>query len=91
MHRFYRVIWVDATSTETIQLSLRDVVGDPEAKAWNVEDSIESVLRWLSRIDGEWLIVFDNANADVVDYIPSGDRGNILRSEEHTSELQSPC
>ena len=78
MLRFYLIIWVDATNAETIQLGLRDVAGDPEAKAWNVGDSIESILRWLSRMKGEWLIVLDNANADVVDYIPSGDRGNIL-------------
>ena len=78
MLRFCLIIWVDATSAETIQLSLRDVASDPEAKAWNVGDSIESVLRWLSRIKGEWLIVFDDANADIAKYIPSGDRGNIL-------------
>ena len=78
MLRFYRIIWVDATSAETIQLSLRDVAGDPEAKYWNVEDSTESVLRWLSRIEDEWLIIFDNANADIAKYIPSGNRGNVL-------------
>ena len=78
MLRFYRIIWVDATSAETIQLSLRDIASDPEAKALNVEDSTESVLRWLSRIDDEILILFDNANADIAEYIPSGNRGNIL-------------
>ena len=78
MLRFCLIIWVDATSAETIQLSLRDVASDPEAKAWNVGDSIESVLRWLSRIKGEWLIVFDDANADIAKYIPSGNRGNVL-------------
>ena len=79
MVRFGRIIWVDASSAETIQLSLRDfAVSDPEAKAWNIEDSTESVLRWLSRVDDEWLIVFDNANVDITKYIPSGNRGNIL-------------
>ena len=78
MVRFYQIIWVDATSTETIELSLRDIAGDPEAKAQNVGDSTESVLQWLSRRDGECLIVFDDANADITKYIPSGNRGNIL-------------
>ena len=79
MVRFGQIIWVDASSAETIELSLRDfAVSDPEAKAWNIEDSTESVLRWLSRVDDEWLIVFDNANADITKYIPSGNRGNIL-------------
>ena len=79
MVRFGRIIWVDASSTETIQLSLRDfTVSDPEAKAQNVGDSTELVLRWFSRIDDEWLIVFDNANAEIAKYIPSGNQGNIL-------------
>ena len=79
MVRFGRIIWVDASSTETIQLSLRDfTVSDPETKAQNVGDSTELVLRWFSRIDDEWLIVFDNANAEIAKYIPSGNQGNIL-------------
>ena len=78
MLRFYRIIWVDATSAETIELSLRDVAGDPEAKAQNVGDSTESVLQWLSRRDGECLIVFDDANADIAKYIPLGNRGSVL-------------
>ena len=78
MVRFYRIIWVDATNAETIELSLRDVAGDPEAKAQNIGDSTESVLQWLSRRDGECLIVFDDANADIAEYIPSGNRGNVL-------------
>ena len=78
MLRFYRIIWVDATSAETIQLSLRDIASDPEAKALNIEDSTESVLRWLSRMDDDILIVFNNANADIAEYIPLGNRGNIL-------------
>ena len=65
MVRFYRIIWVDATSAETIQLSLQDIAGDPEAKAQDVGDSTELVLQWLSRRDGECLIVFDDANADI--------------------------
>ena len=70
MVRFGRIIWVDASSAETIQLSLQDfAVNNPEAKAQNVRDSIESVLRWLSRIDDEWLIVFDNVNAEIAKYI----------------------
>ena len=78
MLRFSRIIWVDTTSAETIQLSLQDVASDPEAKAWSVEDSTESVLRWISGIENEWLIILDDANADIAKYIPSGNRGNIL-------------
>ena len=70
MVRFGQIIWVDASSAETIQLSLQDLaVSNPEAKAQNIGDSIESVLRWLSRIDNEWLIVFDNVNAEIAKYI----------------------
>ena len=78
MVRFYRIIWVDATSAETIQLSLQDIANDPEAKAQDVGDSTESVLQWLSKRDSECLIVFDDANADIAKYIPSGNQGSIL-------------
>ena len=47
-----------------------------------VDNSVESVLRWISLLQEEWLIVFDNADApspEVVEkYIPPGNRGNIL-------------
>jgi hypothetical protein len=78
---FWRTFWVDATTAETIKLSLRDIATDRDARASGVERSAKSVLQWLSRIEHDWLIVFDNASGDhdgVAEYIPQGNRGNIL-------------
>ena len=81
MGRFWRIFWVDATTTDTMELSLRDAAADPDARTSGVEHSAKSVLQWLSRIEHDWLIVFDNAtgeNDGLTQYIPRGDRGNIL-------------
>jgi hypothetical protein len=76
MGRFWRIFWVDATTTDTMELSLRDAAADPEARTSGVEHSAKSVLQWLSRIEHDWLIVFDNAtgeNDGLTQYIPQGD------------------
>src|SRR5271154_4004186 len=51
--------------------------------------SIESTLQWISCIQGEWLIVFDNADDPhpelVAKFIPPGNRGNILITSRNPS------
>jgi len=71
-----------------MELSLRDIATDPDARASGVERSAKSVLQWLSRIEHDWLIVFDNASGDcdgVAKYIPQGNRGNILFTSRNMS------
>src|ERR1700677_3710404 len=82
LFRFWRTFWIDATTAETIELSLRDIATDPDARASGVERSAKSVLQWLSRTAHDWLVVFDNASDDdgVAKYIPQGNGGNILFS-----------
>jgi hypothetical protein len=73
--RFWKIFWIDATSAETIELSLRDIVGEPEAQAAKIKPSVASVLQWLSHIEHEWLAIFDNADGDphvVAKYMPPG-------------------
>jgi NB-ARC domain len=79
--RFWKIFWIDSTRGETIQLSLQEVATEPEAQASGVEQSAESVLRWLSRVERDWLMIFDNADGNprvVAKYMPTGNRGNIL-------------
>ena len=79
--RLSYVFWVDASSEESITKSLRGISSISAAQASCLDDSVESVLHWMSSIQGEWLIVFDNASppVDVVErFIPPGNRGNIL-------------
>src|SRR3984957_1101601 len=81
--RFWKIFWVDATNSETISLSYRDIAHDPDAQSSRVEDFVESVLRWISTISRQHncLLVFDNADCgpDVLPkYMPQGNWGNIL-------------
>jgi len=54
-----------------------------------VDGSVESVLQWISCIQEEWLIVFDNADDPppqvVAKFIPPGTRGNILITSRNPS------
>ena len=78
--RFW-IFWIDASSVETMEQSFKAIAGESVAQAAGVEASAISVKRWLSCIDQEWLLIFDNADGDpnhVGKYIPPGTRGNIL-------------
>ncbi|GLB39606.1 hypothetical protein LshimejAT787_0701160 [Lyophyllum shimeji] len=74
--RFWRIFWVDANNTETIESSLRTIaIDDPDAKMSGVRETPQSVLRWISQADGEWLIIYDNADRDsglIAKYLPPG-------------------
>jgi len=50
-----------------------------------------SVIQWLSRIERDWFIVFDNVTGDssgLAPYLPQGDWGNILFTSRN---LNSGC
>jgi tetratricopeptide (TPR) repeat protein len=83
------VFWVDASSLENINMSLKGISSIPAAQASYLDGSAESVLQWISSIEEEWLIVFDNADdlpPDVVaKFIPPGNRGNILITSRNQS------
>jgi hypothetical protein len=87
--RLSHVFWVDASSVESITMSLRGITSIPAAQAFGLDDSVESVLQWMSGIQEEWLIVFDNADNTPVyvmeKFIPPGNRGNILITSRNRS------
>ena len=78
------MFWVDASSLATINMSLKGISSISAAQS-----SDKSVLQWISGIQEEWLIVFDNADnlsPDVVaNFIPPGKRGNILITSRNRS------
>ena len=82
---FLHVFWVDASSLENVLISLRGIATQDSG----MSDSVGSVLQWISHIQGEWLIVFDNADdisPGVVErFIPPGNRGNILITSRNRS------
>ena len=83
------VFWVDASSVESITMSLRGISSISAAQASCLDDSVESVLQWMSGIQEDWLIVFDNADDPPVyvveRFIPPGNRGNILITSRNRS------
>ena len=85
--RFSHVFWVDASSLESVTMSLRGISSN--FAAFFLDDSVESVLQWMSCIQEEWLIVFDNVDAlpvHVVEkFIPPGSRGNVLITSRNRS------
>jgi tetratricopeptide (TPR) repeat protein len=57
------------------------MVNEAEANMATGERSAESFRQWLSRIEQDWLVIFDNADCDprvVAQFMPKGNRGNIL-------------
>ncbi|KAF8147385.1 hypothetical protein B0H34DRAFT_860108 [Crassisporium funariophilum] len=69
-----QVFWVDASSTDTIILSLKVISGDADSSA-------PSTLQRIAALENEWLLVFDNADGgpEVVEkFLPPGSKGNIL-------------
>ena len=86
---FSHVFWVDASSLDSIPMSLKDISSIPAAQASCVAGSVESVLQWISCIQEEWLILFDNADDPspeaVARFIPVGNRGNILITSRNRS------
>ena len=86
---FSHLFWVDASSEKSMEMSLRGISGLPATQYSGVDDSVESVLQWISFLQEEWLIVFDNADdpsPEVVEkFIPPGNRGNILITSRNRS------
>ena len=72
-----------------METSLRGISNLPAAQHSGVDGSMKSVLQWISFLQEDWLIVFDNADSpspEVVEkFIPSGNRGNILITSRNRS------
>ena len=70
-------------------MSVRGISSLPTAQHSGVDGSVESVLQWISFLQEEWLIVFDNADAPppemVEKFIPPGNKGNILITSRNGS------
>ena len=83
------MFWVDASSFESINMSLRGISSIAAAQASCVDDSADSALQWISGILEEWLIVFDNADDlppdTLAKFLPPGNRGNILITSRNRS------
>src|ERR1700721_2976126 len=77
---FLKIFWIDATNDETINFSFQTIAGYPEATASGAKD-MASVMHWLSELDSNWLLIFDNADGKpnmISKSLPPGNRGNVI-------------
>ncbi|KAF4621815.1 hypothetical protein D9613_012181 [Agrocybe pediades] len=81
---FSRVFYVDAATEESIASSFKGIFHNTQGlKSSGLSESPDSVLDWISRLEEDWLIVYDNAEDSVAKYLPGGRRGNILMTSRN--------
>ncbi|KAF4610656.1 hypothetical protein D9613_006787 [Agrocybe pediades] len=81
---FSRVFYVDAATEESIASSFKGIFHNTQGlKSSGLSESPDSVLAWISRLEEDWLIVYDNAEESVSKYLPGGRRGNILMTSRN--------
>jgi len=61
-YNYWKIIWVDATDTVTLEDSLASIADDPDVKPTGIERSSAAVLEWLAHSRRKWLLVFDNTD-----------------------------
>ncbi|KAK3050277.1 hypothetical protein LTR09_008426 [Extremus antarcticus] len=74
--RYWGVFWIDASSNESIQMSMKQM-----ASVLGLEQNVESLRRELTNTAHTWLLVFDNADdpdVSLTRYFPSGGRGDVI-------------
>lgn len=70
------VFYVDATTAETLETSFVAI-----AKARGIGESTDMALRWMSNLDEEFFLYFDNAddhNINLREYFPRSDYARVL-------------
>ena len=72
-----------------MEMALKGISSLPAAQASGLDGSVKSILQWISYIQEEWLIVFDNADEPppevVARFFPLGNRGNVLITSRNRS------
>ncbi|KAF8977030.1 hypothetical protein BDQ17DRAFT_1440823 [Cyathus striatus] len=76
------IFWIGTTSEDTVIQSLKEIykkISAPGTSASSFSSAV--VLNWISNLESEWLIIYDNGDGSpelVEKYIPPGNLGNIL-------------
>ncbi|KAF8510299.1 hypothetical protein BU17DRAFT_98255 [Hysterangium stoloniferum] len=61
-YNYWRIVWIDATDTMTLQNGFASIADDPDVRAQGVERSSDAVVEWLSHNRKKWLLILDNAD-----------------------------
>ncbi|PPR06941.1 hypothetical protein CVT26_004129 [Gymnopilus dilepis] len=80
--QFSYIFWIDGSTTETIALGLQNL---PGVKLVSPDGSTRPILQWISGLEGEWLMLFDNAEEHIHGFVPPGNSGNILVTSRNRS------
>ena len=80
--RFAFIFWIDGSTPETISLDLQNL---PAAKLASPDGAVRPILQWISGLQDEWLMIFDNAEEHIHGFIPPGGFGNILVTSRNRS------
>ncbi|KAF8348016.1 hypothetical protein F5887DRAFT_1259533 [Amanita rubescens] len=87
--QFSHLFWIDASSEATMTSAIRQIAKEHGLQASNnAKPSVVTVMKWISSLKNDWLMVFDNANHDpdvVEKFIPPGNKGNILITSRNMS------
>ncbi|KAG8789506.1 hypothetical protein FRC15_008363 [Serendipita sp. 397] len=79
--QFQHILFVDASSVQTIQTSLVTRVRGLGRKCKTVQEAIDELASWDQQYDGRWLLIFDNADSrslQITKYFPRCDDGHII-------------
>ncbi|PPR06942.1 hypothetical protein CVT26_004131, partial [Gymnopilus dilepis] len=80
--RFAYIFWIDGSTPETVSLDLQNL---PAAKLASPDGAVRPILQWISGLQDEWLMIFDNAEEHIHGFIPPGRSGNILVTSRNRS------
>jgi len=90
--RFSEIFWIDASSDSIIDLKLKEIAQENNAKPEEAS-SASSVLEWISK-KSNWLIIYDNADSGCnmiekflllrlfVNFVTQGYKGTVGSSRE---------
>ncbi|KAJ1331133.1 FxSxx-COOH system tetratricopeptide repeat protein [Microdochium nivale] len=75
--KFEEIFWVDATNEETISAAYA-LIAERENLPTSGSNVTRLVLDWLAKLSSHWLLVLDNTQGDITNYLPPGNRGHLL-------------
>ncbi|KAF9552978.1 TPR-like protein [Agrocybe pediades] len=78
------VFFIDAATEDSIVSSLKSIFQNTaELKSSGQAESPVSVLNWISGLEEDWLVVYENAEDFVSKYLPPGRKGNVLMTSRN--------
>ncbi|EPE35145.1 alpha/beta-Hydrolase [Glarea lozoyensis ATCC 20868] len=94
------ILWVDATDKELVlssfqrlatELQLQINANTKHGSVLIDDGNVQAVLRWLSKADGKWLVIIDNADDftfGIKNVIPKGPRGSVLITSQNELSIK---